>query len=99
MDYICNERKSIMTKRGVIGPPIDPGNPTTDEIITAKDFINGEKDIQRLLAHKNKPIIPFVKVKKNTSPESTVVETSKTNTKSQTPEDEKNKITKGAEKK
>lgn len=64
--YICKERHSVCTSKGIIGPPVDPDNPTKKEIITEKNFKNGQDAIKGLLARKvNCPIVEFKIVKED----------------------------------
>lgn len=58
--YICKERHSVITAKGIVGPPVNPDNPTEKEIITAKNFRNGQAAIDGLLSRKvNCPIVEF----------------------------------------
>ena len=100
MNYIVNKGCSVSTKRGIIGSPKDPENPTREEIITANDFETGEKSIEHLLNHKNKPITPYEPEEKLPDDKGGDGEGGgdKTNTKSQQLT-EKNKLKTGAEKK
>ena len=57
MKYICKDGHSLVTMRGIIGPPVDPEKPTNQEIITEKDFRNGKTGLTKLLQHKKCPIM------------------------------------------
>jgi len=59
MNYIVKKRHAISTTKGIVGPPVDPENPTEKEFITSKHFKNGQTGLQRLLQHKKCPIIVF----------------------------------------
>ena len=97
MKYIVNPGHAVSLKRGIVGSPKDPKNPTPQEIITEKDFKNGSRGLNMLAAHKNKIISPLADEKEIEEKE--VIEPPGENTKSQPPKDKKNKITTGAEKK
>ena len=62
--YIVKPRHSICTAKGIIGPPVDPENPTTKEIVTVEHFKNGEKGLTALLQHKKCPLAAFKSEKK-----------------------------------
>lgn len=59
MNYIVKKGHAISTAKGIIGPPVDPENPTQKEIVTIKHFKNGEKGLTAVLKHKKCPLIAF----------------------------------------
>lgn len=59
MKYICKPGHSVSLAKGIIGPPVDPENPTAQEIITDKNFRNGSRGLTALLQHQNCPIVEF----------------------------------------
>ena len=90
MKYICKPGHSVSLAKGIIGPPVDPENPTKDEIITENNFRNGKKGLTALLQHPKCPIVSFEKVETKQVPVADKV--------SQQSEEKKDK-SKGAEKK
>lgn len=59
--YIVKSGHSLATAKGIVGPPIDPENPTQKEFITEKHFGNGKKGLANMLEHDKCPIIKFEK--------------------------------------
>jgi len=98
MKYIVKPGHALSTGKGIIGPPIDPENPTAKEIITEKNFKNGQKGLTALLQHKKCPLIVFEKKENTQQPEKEKVQTNVTTSNLQQTEKEKDK-SKGAVKK
>ncbi len=48
--YIVKHNRSISTGKGVIGEPLDPKNPTENEIITVKHFGGSNKGLTEDIA-------------------------------------------------
>lgn len=57
--YIVKPGHALSSAKGIIGPPVDPKNPTEKEIVTEKHFKNGQKGLTALLQHKKCPLVVF----------------------------------------
>jgi len=91
--YILKPRRSISTAKGIVGPPVDPENPTSKELITVKHFKNGEKGLLAVLASKNCPLQAFEKLEKK------LEEKSENKPEDKKPQDEKANNLSGAKRK
>lgn len=94
--YIVKSRHSICTAKGIIGPPVDPENPTSKEIVTVKHFKTGQRGLTALLQHKKCPLIALIEKDK---PRDNTEENQEEITKKDLQQPEKDNKSKGAVKK